>query len=103
MVARVITVDPFDIVVFGATGDLAKRKLLPALYERDLAGQIPPDARIIGVSRRPMSRGEFQELARDSVEDRDGIDTIEAQRLARFLDRVDYVAVDAVSDEAGPT
>ncbi len=99
MVARVITVDPFDIVVFGATGDLAKRKLLPALYERDLAGQIPPDARIIGVSRRPMSRGEFQELARDSVEDRDGIDTIEAQRLARFLDRVDYVAVDAVSDE----
>ncbi|MGU3495696.1 glucose-6-phosphate dehydrogenase [Xanthobacteraceae bacterium A53D] len=99
MVARVITVDPFDIVVFGATGDLAKRKLLPALYERDLAGQIPPEARIIGVSRRPMTREEFQELARDAVEDRDGIDTIEAQRLARFLDRVDYVPVDAVSDE----
>ncbi|GGF65514.1 glucose-6-phosphate 1-dehydrogenase [Azorhizobium oxalatiphilum] len=99
MVARVITVDPFDIVVFGATGDLAKRKLLPALYERDLAGQIPPEARIIGVSRRPMTRAEYQELARDAVEDRDGIDTIEAQRLARFLDRVDYVAVDAVSDE----
>ncbi len=99
MVARVITVDPFDIVVFGATGDLAKRKLLPALYERDLAGQIPPEARIIGVSRRPMTRAEFQDLARDSVEDRDGIDSIEAARLARFLDRVDYVAVDAVSDE----
>ncbi|WP_029004938.1 glucose-6-phosphate dehydrogenase [Azorhizobium doebereinerae] len=99
MVARVITVDPFDIVVFGATGDLAKRKLLPALYERDLAGQIPPEARIIGVSRRPMSRAEFQELARDAVEDSDGIAAVETQRLARFLDRVDYVAVDAVSDE----
>ena len=34
MVARVIAVEPFDIVVFGATGDLAQRKLLPALYYR---------------------------------------------------------------------
>ncbi len=46
-----------------------------------------------------MAREEFQALARDAVEDRDGIDTTEAARLTRFLDRVDYVAVDAVSDE----
>ncbi|MFG1396894.1 glucose-6-phosphate dehydrogenase [Roseixanthobacter pseudopolyaromaticivorans] len=99
MVARVITVEPFDIVVFGATGDLAKRKLLPALYERDLAGQLPDDARIIGASRRSMTRAEFQEFARDSVEDRDGIDQVERKQLERFLERVDYVEVDAVSDE----
>ena len=41
MVARVIPVDPFDLVVFGGTGDLARRELLPALYRRMLAGHHP--------------------------------------------------------------
>ncbi|MGR4001375.1 MAG: glucose-6-phosphate dehydrogenase, partial [Alphaproteobacteria bacterium] len=50
MVARTIPVAPFDLVVFGATGDLVRRKLLPALYQRWLAGQMPPTARVVGVS-----------------------------------------------------
>ena len=48
MSSRTIQVSPFDLVVFGGTGDLAARKLLPALYHRDLAGQLPDDVRIIG-------------------------------------------------------
>ena len=40
MTSRVIPVDPFTLVVFGATGDLARRKLLPAMLHRDIAGQI---------------------------------------------------------------
>ena len=56
MTSRVIPVDPFTLVVFGATGDLARRKLLPAMMHRDLAGQIPPLARIIGVARRDLGR-----------------------------------------------
>ena len=40
-----------DFTVFGGTGDLALRKLLPALYHRDLEGHLPEDTRIIGVSR----------------------------------------------------
>ncbi len=40
-----------DITVFGGTGDLALRKLLPALYQRELEGQLPADTRVIGVSR----------------------------------------------------
>jgi len=63
MVARVIAVDPFDLIVFGATGDLAIRKLIPALYHRDEAGQIPPEARIIGASRRPLSDEAFRDAA----------------------------------------
>ena len=39
MTARIIPVDPFDIVVFGATGDLAQRKLIPALFHRDEQGR----------------------------------------------------------------
>jgi glucose-6-phosphate 1-dehydrogenase len=41
MAARTVPVPPFDLVVFGGTGDLARRKLLPALYHRLAAGQIP--------------------------------------------------------------
>ena len=97
MVARVISVEPFDIVVFGATGDLAKRKLIPALYERCLAGQMPPECRVIAVSRRPMSDGEFRAIARTAVED--STSRPDPETLSRFLDLCQYVAVDAVSDE----
>ena len=48
MVARTIPVDPFDLVIFGATGDLARRKILPSLYRRRQAGQMPEGARVIG-------------------------------------------------------
>ncbi len=41
MTSRVIPVAPFVLTVFGATGDLSRRKLIPALFHRDLAGQIP--------------------------------------------------------------
>ncbi|MGP1359016.1 MAG: glucose-6-phosphate dehydrogenase, partial [Roseicyclus sp.] len=55
MVSRVIPVDPFDLVIFGGTGDLARRKILPALYRRFLDGQMPPEARIIGAARTQQS------------------------------------------------
>ena len=98
MVARVIAVESFDLVVFGATGDLARRKLLPALFERDRAGQIPAEARIIGAARRPMSHAAFVAFARDAVAECDGIEAGTEADLARFLDRLDFVAVDAHSD-----
>ena len=45
----------FDLVLFGGTGDLARRKLLPALYRRFMDGLIPADARILGVARSELS------------------------------------------------
>ena len=47
--------EPFDMVVFGGRGDLARRKLLPALYELDRDNRLPPDGRIIAVSRGDMA------------------------------------------------
>src|SRR5215510_11377958 len=67
MVARVVPVSPFDLVVFGGTGDLARRKLLPALYYRDLAGQLPDDARIIGVARSELSAEAYRERALEAL------------------------------------
>ena len=51
MVSRVIPVDDFDLVIFGATGDLAHRKILPGLYRRFKAGQFPATSQIIGAAR----------------------------------------------------
>ncbi|MBL6432288.1 MAG: glucose-6-phosphate dehydrogenase [Alphaproteobacteria bacterium] len=96
MVARVIEVDPFDLIVFGATGDLAHRKLLPALYHRDLDGQIPADARVIACSRRDMSNDAYRSFAEEAV--REHVDDIEAPALSRFLARLSYIAVDAAGE-----
>ncbi len=55
------------IVLFGATGDLAKRKLLPGMYHLMRVGLMPERFRIIGAARRPLGDEEFRQLARDSV------------------------------------
>ncbi|MDB6453559.1 glucose-6-phosphate dehydrogenase [Falsirhodobacter sp. 20TX0035] len=102
MVSRTIPVDPFDLVIFGGTGDLARRKILPSLYRRYLAGQIPEDSRIIGAARSEMDGGQFREMVRSSVEEflpdtkRDG------KTLQDFLGHIRYVQIDATGDAGWP-
>src|SRR5690349_4549383 len=55
------------IVLFGATGDLAKRKLLPGMFHLAQVGLMPERFRIIGAARKPLGDEEFRELARESV------------------------------------
>ena len=69
MVARVIPVDDFDLVIFGATGDLARRKILPGLYRRFWAGQMPPGARIIGAARTDQDTEAFRATVRAAIEE----------------------------------
>ena len=95
MVSRVIPVDPFDLVVFGGTGDLARRKILPGLYRRFLAGQMPDDARIIGAARGEMDDDGFRALVADAIGEFIAEDKRDGETLARFLGHVHYVAVDA--------
>ena len=96
MAARIVKVEPFDLVVFGGTGDLAYRKLYPALFHRERSNQFSEPTRIIGASRRHLDRDAF----RASVEGR--ADEISRRRrrsgrgVERFLARLDYVAVDAI-------
>ncbi len=95
MVARVIAVDPFDLVIFGATGDLATRKLIPAMYFRDLAGQIPNECRIFGTARRPLSEHDFRATAFAAIEEHVKPEDRTDDQVAHFLDRLHYVQVDA--------
>ncbi len=98
MTPRIIPVESFDLVVFGATGDLAQRKLLPALFHRDLQGQIPPGARIIGASRRAMSNEEFHGFAEAAIKAHVPADQLAGDVMTRFLARLSYVSVDASRD-----
>ena len=100
MSSRIIPVQPFDYVVFGATGDLTKRKLIPALYHRFLDGQFDEQSRIIGVSRSKFSDAEFQKLAGDAIAQFVEKDYQDAETIKRFLTIFSYVVND-VSNEAG--
>ena len=55
------------MVIFGATGDLTHRKLLPALYNLALEHPLPPQFTVVGVARRPFSNEEFRQQALDSI------------------------------------
>jgi glucose-6-phosphate 1-dehydrogenase len=63
-----LPVHPTTLVIFGATGDLAKRKLLPALYNLAHEGQLPERFNLIGVSRGHKSHDEFREEMRTAIE-----------------------------------
>ncbi|MFN3641639.1 MAG: glucose-6-phosphate dehydrogenase [Gemmobacter sp.] len=99
MVFRVIPVDPFDLVVFGGTGDLARRKILPALYRRAVGGQMPPEARVIGAARSAMTPAEYRAFAAAALTEFVPAAQRDDAAMAGFLDRLGYVAVDATGDE----
>src|SRR5687768_8302647 len=96
--SRIIPVQPFDYVVFGATGDLTKRKLLPALYHRFKSGQFDEQSRIIGVSRSTLTDAEFQKAARDAIAQFVEKEYQDQKTIDRFISIISYVSND-VSDE----
>src|ERR1700733_1860745 len=62
-----LPVRPTALVIFGATGDLAHRKLLPALYNLAHEGGLPERFELIGVARREKTNDEFREMAKTSI------------------------------------
>src|ERR1700675_5010354 len=65
-IAKAQPASPCTVVIFGASGDLAKRKLIPPLYNLRACGQdiAPHEFAVLGFARRPMSVPEFRESAR---------------------------------------
>ncbi|MEN0087980.1 MAG: glucose-6-phosphate dehydrogenase, partial [Pseudomonadota bacterium] len=102
MSTKIIPVEPFDFVVFGATGDLSERKLIPALYHRLQVGQIvhsdEAPCRIIGASRSKMSRKAFQDFARKAIEEHVTPKDIDKDTVEIFLSLLHYIAIDATTD-----
>ncbi|MEO1320757.1 MAG: glucose-6-phosphate dehydrogenase, partial [Pseudomonadota bacterium] len=100
--AQFIPVDPFDLVIFGGTGDLSKRKLLPALFHRDSDGQFPPGSRIIGASRSTLSNEEFVALVREALETHLSKDALDDAVWQRFSARLSYHALDITTPDGWP-
>lgn len=98
MVSRVIPVDLFDLVIFGATGDLAQRKILPGLYRRFHAGQMPEGARVIGAARSGMDAAGFRAQVSKAIADYVDPAKQDAAMIAAFLQNLDYVSVDATGE-----
>ncbi|MCC5974811.1 MAG: glucose-6-phosphate dehydrogenase, partial [Rubellimicrobium sp.] len=97
MVSRVIPVEPFDLVIFGGTGDLARRKILPGLFRRFLAGQMPPEARVIGAARGDLGAEDYRALISEAIAEFGGTEKADA-RLGDFIARLDYVRIDATGE-----
>src|SRR4051794_13088519 len=80
-------VHPTTTVIFGASGDLAKRKLLPAIYNLAHEGALPEQFNLIGVSRGEMSDDEFRKGAREAIAEfsrRDADDKVLDALIERF-------------------
>ncbi|AGI67895.1 glucose-6-phosphate 1-dehydrogenase Zwf [Octadecabacter antarcticus 307] len=98
MVSRVIPVEEFDLVIFGGTGDLARRKILPGLFRRFLSGQMPKGARIIGAARADMNSDGYRQMIRDAIAEFGGDEASETDCIERFLAQLHYIPVDAKGD-----
>ncbi|MGB0866260.1 MAG: glucose-6-phosphate dehydrogenase [Granulosicoccaceae bacterium] len=83
-----------DVIVFGATGDLAARKLIPSLYHLHCTNHLPEGSRIIGAARSEMSTSGFHEFieteARQHIRDSD----FDPESWKSFMDKVFYDRVD---------
>ncbi|MBL8710740.1 MAG: glucose-6-phosphate dehydrogenase [Rhodospirillaceae bacterium] len=90
---------PFDMIVFGGRGDLARRKLIPALYHLDRERRLPDDGRIIAVSRGTMAPEEFLQLMHDECVIHSPGDSVhgpfDEESWHRFAARLTYLSVDA--------
>jgi glucose-6-phosphate 1-dehydrogenase len=85
------------LVIFGATGDLAGRMLIPSLYFLDLDGLLPADLKILGSARSEMTHDAFVDYVHDVLKKRpEGLDT---KAWNRFRARLDYCAADSTSAE----
>ncbi|MBS0561553.1 MAG: glucose-6-phosphate dehydrogenase [Proteobacteria bacterium] len=100
MAAKIIPVPPFDCVVFGATGDLTLRKLLPALYYRFRDGQMPPETRIFGSARSTLSDEAYRDRAKQALTKHVAAPDLEPENVARFLSMVFYIPIDAANENA---
>ena len=87
---------PLDIVIFGGAGDLAFRKLLPALFMAHVHGNLPADARIIGIGRNDWSRADYLAFVNEKAKPFVG-SAAHDSHWESYLARLDFVRVDVTS------
>ncbi|MCL2542866.1 MAG: glucose-6-phosphate dehydrogenase [Nocardioidaceae bacterium] len=99
MTASELVLPTCDFTVFGATGDLALRKLLPGLYQREREHQLPEGTRIIGVSRSDLGDDGYRDMVSEALHEHLADDDLEAGAMHRLLSRIHYLSLDAASGD----
>ncbi len=97
---QLIPVTAFDLVVFGAAGDLSLRKLIPSLFHRWRDNQIPSESKIIGISRTKLDDEGFRALALASFEKFHPSEAVDAGEWKAFASQLFYAQIDAADTEA---
>ena len=83
------------LLLFGATGDLARRMLLPSLYGLDADGLLPEQLAVIGTARTDLTDEDYRQRALEALQQHLPEGFYRADVAERFLKRLRYVAVDA--------
>ncbi|CAN5775760.1 glucose-6-phosphate dehydrogenase [soil metagenome] len=92
--------EPCVLVIFGASGDLTRRKLIPALFDLDGQGRLPRSTVILGVARTDLTDDAFRAKMHDGV--KEFSTAFDEKRWADFVQRLHYLAADAGALETGP-
>jgi glucose-6-phosphate 1-dehydrogenase len=98
--ARILPVPTFDCVIFGATGDLTMRKLLPSLYSRFRDRQFDGGCRIVAAARSDLDDGAFRARAEEMLRRHVPVEDLDPDTVRGFLSLVGYARVDGAG-EAG--
>lgn len=85
--------EPIDFVLFGTKGDLARRKLLPSLYQLEKANFLHDGTTVVGVARQDINQQEYQDLVKSNIEKFSG-DTLCDETWTKFKARLVYVKID---------
>ncbi|WP_411358287.1 glucose-6-phosphate dehydrogenase [Pseudidiomarina salilacus] len=83
-----------DLILFGALGDLARRKLLPAMYQLEKSGLLHADARIIGVARDSLTDAAFKQQVLESLQQFMTKDPVDEEIWQRFVGKLQYCEID---------
>ena len=84
--------DPCVLVIFGASGDLTRRKLVPAVWHLQQQGRLPEEFALVGVARREMDDDSFRDKMRQALDEFVG--GVDGDEVERFLEKLHYVRGD---------
>jgi glucose-6-phosphate 1-dehydrogenase len=93
-------VESCSVVIFGASGDLTSRKLIPALYQLCKEKQMPPDYRIIGLSRREKTDASWRQELRLALDKFSRTQPVDDQVWQEFAQHIFYCPGDLTADDA---
>ncbi|OLP63093.1 Glucose-6-phosphate 1-dehydrogenase [Bacillus pumilus] len=86
--------DPMSFILFGATGDLAKRKIFPALFNLYMAQNLPEDFSVIGVGRESLSKEDFQAVVIQSLYEYSRHSNDDQSKKLEFVQQISYISID---------